>query len=89
MKFLKDLSAPPEALSLNYVTECNNLCLFLDYIINLTITFLLLGIRFTPAALNVESIAFLSQESNSNLVHCEPCQSCYLLLACLCPAFLS
>lgn len=88
MKFLKDLSVLPEALSLNYVTECNNLCLFLDRIINLTITFLLLGIRFTPVALNVESISFLSQESNSNLVHCELCQSCYLLLVCLCHAFL-
>jgi len=55
MKFLKALSILPEALSLNYVTECNNLCLFLDGIINLTITFLLLGIRFSSVALSVEN----------------------------------
>lgn len=41
---MKDLSALPEALSLHYVTKCSNLCLFLDYIINLTTKLLLLGI---------------------------------------------
>jgi len=46
MEFWKGSSTLPEALSLNYVTKRNNLCLFLDYIVNLTITFLLLGIRF-------------------------------------------
>lgn len=45
MKFLKELSTLPEAVSLNYVTECNNLGLFLGYIINLTIKFPLLGHR--------------------------------------------
>lgn len=71
MTFLKDLSTLPEALSLNYVTKCNNLCLFLDYIINLTIKFLLLGIKFASCGFEYGKlcISLLKEESNSNPVN--------------------
>lgn len=57
MKFLKGLSSLPEALSLNYVTKCSNLHLFLDYIINLITKFLLLGIGLLLVALDIANLA--------------------------------
>lgn len=60
MKFMKDLSALPEALSLHYVTKCSNLCLFLDYIINLTTKLLLSGIRLLLVALSMANFTSLS-----------------------------
>lgn len=57
MKFLKGLSSLPEALSLNYVTKCSNLYLFLDYIINLITKFLLLGIGLLLVALDIANLA--------------------------------
>lgn len=66
MKFLKELSALPEALSLNYVTKCSNLCLFLDYIKHLNTKFLHLGISLLLVALDIEDFASLS---SSHPVH--------------------
>lgn len=66
MKFLKDLSTLPEALSLNYVTKCSNLCLFLDYIINLTTNVLPLSVSLLLVALDMASFASLS---SSHPVH--------------------